>query len=315
MKKRIALFALALCAAAGSLLVLTRHQRHAAPLTQEVVRQESPLPTKTTDLKSFVQLHKDSRDEETQDRVGAARIRLAYASAAKKDWPAARATLLETAKDYKGTNSMSSDFGGVSDQASYQAAVCLIAEGKKAEGRRELVTFMRSQPLSPLATAAFRRIQRLDGRIDPEVQGLLQKDIAAQEAHVRFENSVCGPRCIERLVATGAVAHGADAGYKQIAKLCGTTDKGTTVEQMIGGLSKLGTPAYGYSLNARDLTRAPLPLILLSQDHYVVMEKREGGVATLFDPRFKSAHEWELPVDDKFRIPVILLSQPNFLKN
>ena len=56
---------------------------------------------------------------------------------------------------------MRADFGGVPDQAAYQAAVCLVGDGKPKEAEAEFVRFLRERPLSPLCHAAYGRLKRL----------------------------------------------------------------------------------------------------------------------------------------------------------
>jgi hypothetical protein len=286
-----------------------------------------PTSNEPADLRRFVEVHKSDSDAKVQDLVGHARIELAYSAASRKDWKGARSILLTAAREYKGTNAMSGDFGGVPDQARYQAAACLMASGKKDQARAELLKFMHEDKLSPLCHAAYRRLVMLNGnKSTPELENLLQSDVAAQEQHVRFETSVCGPKCIEWVVRSVGRWAGTTSGnqnsktenqkpyrptdpptYAAIAALCGTTDKGTTIAGMRKGLKALGYQTCAYSLNAKDLARAPLPAILLIGDHFVVLERLSGGKATIYDPRFDREDELSLPKDESFAVSAILL--------
>ena len=94
----------------------------------------------------FIGKYKASPDKQVQDQVGSARMRLAYATARDKDWEGARKIFKEAAAQYKGTDVVSASFGGIKDQALYQAAVCLSAEGKKAEAAPSLFNLSRPSP-------------------------------------------------------------------------------------------------------------------------------------------------------------------------
>jgi TolA-binding protein len=163
MNKNLFLLAGFAAAAVAIGFVLMHRSRPVASLAPA----PTAIPVAAKDLRAFVEKNKASTDPVIQDRVGAYKIRLAYKDAERGDFNQARSALLETAKTYKGTGVMSSDFGGVPDQAAYQAAVCLVAEGKKGEAEAEFLKFMKERPLSPLVTAAYRRICRLRGGIAP----------------------------------------------------------------------------------------------------------------------------------------------------
>ncbi|MFI5385908.1 MAG: cysteine peptidase family C39 domain-containing protein [Fimbriimonadales bacterium] len=100
--------------------------------------------------------------------------------------------------------------------------------------------------------------------------------------------------------------------YKAIAKLCGTTDKGTTMEGMRKGLKALGLEYYGFQVGRADLPTIATPGILLSRDHYVVVERVKGLVLTTWDPTTNK----EMPVDtskippDKFELTMLLRTPP-----
>lgn len=265
-----------------------------------------PGVSQPKELEAFVAKHAADKSPEVQDRVGAARIRLGYSLARTEGYAKARTAFLATSETHKGTGAQSAAFGGVADQAAYQAAACLVGEGKKAEATKEFERFLKERPLSPLTVAAYRRLSRLNnGESKPEWDRLMQSDISRQEAYIRFETSVCGPKCLEHLT-------GKD--YKDLAKLCGTTENGTTVQGMRRGLKALGKESWAVKLNRADLAKAALPAILLEGDHYVIVQKIEGDKATLWDPRFSSSRPWKLPSDDPdFTATLLLLSKPEGL--
>ncbi len=290
--------------------VATLHKGHPEKRLALALPKPEAVPTQAKELSSYVEKNRASKDPAVQDLVGAYRIRLAYKAAERKDFAVARATLLQAAHDYKGTGAMSNDFGGVKDQALYQAAVCLIGEGQKEAGRAEMVRFMNTQSSSPLVTAAYKRIVRLDGKPNDELEALLQRDLTKQQEHIRYEASLCGPQCIEHLFKTGQLSRPTTPhvplDFHAIARLCGTTDKGTTVEQMRKGCARLGHPGYAYSLNMQDLRSAPLPMILLSGMHYTVLERRDGNTATVFDPIASRESRWNIPDNETETVNAIV---------
>lgn len=293
--------------AAGWLALHTGHDP--SPLAKKAAKTD-PLPTKAPELRAFVSKNEKKADPQTQDQVGAARIRLAYEAARQKDWHTARATFLTAEREYHGSGAMRADFGGIPDQAAYQAAVCLVADGKKDEAKQEFVRFLKERPLSPLVYACRKRLVMLNGgKNDNRYDQLLQADVAKQEAHIRFETSVCGPKTIAYLLPK--LGHSAED-YKALARLCGTTDAGTTVEGLRRALTKLGVASYAYRLNRQDLARAPLPAILVVDDHYVALLKVDPDSATVYDSRDAGEHRMPLPAldDPDFTASLVLFSKP-----
>jgi len=226
---------------------------------------------------------------------------------------------------------MGADFGGINDQAAYQAAVCLVAEHKEKEAKSAFHRFLTEFRMSPLVFAAEKRLVRLNnGTPDPNDEALLLHDIAEQETKVKFETAVCGPKTLEYLLRLGAVkarglsqerankavftmssptikavqpqptgapcesplrdtpvrngpgpnaktqasANLADTpNYRQLAILCHTTEKGTSLAGIRSGLRKLGIQSYGLELNRQDFQKAAPP-----RDH-------AGGRPLLRNPR------------------------------
>ena len=268
---------------------------------------QAPLPTSGKDLISLVEKNRSNPDKIVQDRVGEARIRLGYLAAEKKDWPAARATFQIAVHEYKGAGMMASDFGGVPDQAAYQAIVCLVPEGKTEQAEREFIKFMKDWPMSPLTHAAFKRLVRLNGgKPKPEWEALLQRDQTMEEDRARLDISACGPMSIQHLLG---LLGKPPKGYQEIAKLCGTKVTGTTISGMCQGLKSLGIDSYAYNLNRQDLAHAPLPAIILWGEHYVTATKVEGDLLTTFDTQGGKELTIELPVidDPDYSISAILL--------
>jgi len=245
-----------------------------------------------------------------QDEVGEARIRLGYLAAKRKDFSAARGQFQEAALQYRGTGKMAADFGGIPDQAAYQAAVTLVAQGRNAEAEKAFTSFIKERPLSPLVNAAERRLVRMNGgKSKPEWEALLQEALTKQEKHAAFETSVCGPKAIARLLK---LLGKPERDYKEIARLCGTSDKdGTTMEGMRKGLKALGIESYGYRVNREDFARLPLPALVLWGQHYLVLESITQGSASAFDPSLNSVSTSKLPpLDDPNFTAIVLTLSP-----
>lgn len=241
----------------------------------------------------FVLRNRANPDPEVQDRVGRARIRLAYDEAKKGDFKGARAALLETAREYKGTGQMSSDFGGVKDGAAYQAAATYNAEGKRAEAIRAFRRFLVEYPLSPLVHGAHKRLVAMDPDQSGDYDALLQRCMDRQALKAKADRVSCGPKCLGRVLeALGKPA----TSYEELAKLCKTTEAGTTMKALRQAMVAKGIDAHGYRLNRHDLLKLEHPAIVLSGDHYVVLLRVSPTISRVYDPAFDS--ESEIPFPD-----------------
>jgi hypothetical protein len=261
--------------------------------------------------KSFIAANESSKDPKVQNLVTRARITAAYDSAKKKDFPGARAEFIEASYKHQGTDAMDPSFGTLSDQAAYQAIVCLDAEGKKTEAQAEYRKFIKEHKLSPLIHACARRLERLNNNVlSPNDQALLESGIAAQEEKIRFETSVCGPKCLAKILPSlGAPARD----YKELASLCGRTDKGTTMEGLKKGCETLGLHPVGLELNNRDFSSLKKPFIWIQSDHYLAVLEIKNGKAHFYDPRFNFDDWRDLPKNDDpaFRAQVLAFEVPN----
>lgn len=309
----------AIAAAAGALViggVLLNKATVDKGTTPPKVATAKPIPARPSDhlkepeLATFVSEHAASKDAKVQDEVGRARLRLAFMATHRKDYAAARKQLQVASREYKGTGVMDADYGGIPDQAAYQSAVCLVAEGKKDEARREFLRFMRERSLSPLVQAASVRLDRLNGmKPDEEGHKLLQAAIAKQEKRIRFETSVCGPKAIAYFLP---LVGKPTRDYKELAKLCGTNDQGTTIEGMRKALLDCGVQVFGAEVNRTDLDKVQVPFLVLEADHYLVVTDRSANALKVYDPRDSSERRSSLPplTDAKFSMTVLCTSVP-----
>lgn len=318
--KTIAYSALALVIVAGGVLAYRASRppvKTKTPTLVEIARKDRGVadavygtPKAKEAYGNFISKWKESPDKKVQDEVGAARMRLAYMQAKEKDFTAARATFKETVAEYKGTGSMGSDFGGIKDQAQYQAAVCLNSEGKAKEYRAALVEFIKTQPLSPLVHAAYKRIVKLDGKSTTEVEHLLQTAVDAQQKKIRFEMSVCGPKALAYLFKREGIGN---FNYAELAKECGTTDQGTTIEGLRDCLKKHGLNYFGLRVAKDDLPKIQTPAILFTGEHYMIVTEANQESLTAYDPI--TEREEKLPVakitDPQFNAILLLKSAPS----
>lgn len=255
----------------------------------------------------IVETYASSPDPHTQDEVGIARLRLGYIAAKARDFDAARGWFLEAEREYSGTGRTSPDFGGIPDQAAYQACVCIAAKGDQANAVKAFERFIGEHPTSPLIHAAFKRIVRLEGGAPrPHQEALLQAAISKQEEHVRRELSLCGPRALAKLLD----ALGVPADEGQLAEACGTTAEGTTVAAMVRVLKERGYDARAYSLNRRDIEAVTAPALLLDRDHYVTVLSVAADSMRVYDPMLRSERTLRLPNRSSrgFRAIVITLN-------
>lgn len=265
--------------------------------TQKSARTTSETGSTATQVAAFIKENESSSNPAVQNSVTKARIQLAYKASENKDFKLARNILVTAAKSHKGSDVINPDYGSLSDQARYQAAVCLVAEGKTEQAQAEFRKIIKDHPKSPIVHAAFKRLVRLNnGTVDPQDQNLLERAIKVQEETIKFELSVCGPKSIAYLLP---IIGKPKVDYHQIAKKCGTTNDGTTIEAMRKALADYGITSYAYRVSRQDLPKIQLPAIWLSGQHYVTLKSISGDSAVVYDSLIGGEREAALPpVDD-----------------
>jgi tetratricopeptide (TPR) repeat protein len=245
---------------------------------------------------------------ERSEEVGRASLRMGYALAKLGRWSDSRAVFLETAERHSDTQNTGGEYGSISDQAAYQAAVCLQAEGRPEDAARMFSIFLKERPLSPLVFSAHRRLSGLaDHQSSPEADRLLQAAVRHQEDHVKAELAVCGPKAIAHLLKRHQEQ---PLDYRAIAKLCGTSEAGTTVAGMIQGLEALGLDARAYLMTARDIRKLEGQAIMLLDRHFVTLETRHADRVTVYDPLIGALRDLPLPPDDDKSFGAVVIHLP-----
>lgn len=265
----------------------------------------SAQPAKAAEVyRAYVEKNRASKNAKVQDAVALARIRLGYLAANKRDFEGARSQFAQAARGYRGEGKISPGYGSVPEEAAYQAAVCLQAAGKKDAARQAFKTFIQTRPLSGLAYAAYRRLVRLDGP-NPAYDALIQSATKKQEAHARFEMTVCGPKALAKLLQ---LTKNEKRDYRDLARMCHTGPKGTTADDMRHAMRDLGFDTFGVQVDRRDFARLQTPCILLEAEHYFVLETVAPDSATVYDPLFASERKVKLPALDDPQFTAIVLT-------
>lgn len=261
--------------------------------TADQLAASNQLESARQAYENLVEQYDKSARPDVQEQVTAVKLRIGYLEAKQGNYAAARKTFLKAAQTFAGDEERSSIFGNLPDQAAYQAAVCLMAEGKTDLAAEELLRFIKERPRSPLVHAAYKRLLKLKCGDDlAEIDSATQAAVRMQEERMRLETAVCGPKVIEYIA--NQLGRG-KAHYQDIAKYAGTTEQGTTLNGMLTALRKLGFEPSAYKLIAGDLRKLPTPAILLEADHYVAVERVSESSLHVYDPRYRSRSKLSLP--------------------
>lgn len=293
-------------------VVALLHQGHGQKSNLSVLSSPD-LPRKaagTDELQSLIDRKSGSPDPIDQEEVGKTRVRLGFLHAKSGDFNLARATFKEAEQNYRGTHQVDAAFGGVQDQAAYQAAACLSAQHKDAEAKAEFETFLTRYPYSPLVHAVYKRLTKMDPDHTDDYARLLQKDVDLQVTRSRLEGSMCGPKTVAYLLP---LLGKPSVSYKDVAKVAGTGADGTTLQSLRAALKAYGVESYGYKVNRQDLAKMPLPAVAVEFDHYVALTEVASDHAVVFDPRTGTKATKPLPPldDPDFSLAVLTFQQLN----
>gem|GEM_PF-1808667 len=312
MNKRLIPFAILAGASVTGFVVCVwpRHKALAPLAWKKPFRPMPPVSVRRMEDEALIQTLRLDPRPESQDELGEAQMRLAYLDAQAKDFESSRKRFLEATK-VKGTGVMGADFGGVNDQAAYQAAVCLVAEKKSQEAITAFRSFLKQYKLSPLVYAAEKRLVTLNHGVAAHGdEDLLQEAIAAQEKKAKYESAMCGPKTLAYMADHGLFGKGSLSDFHEIAKICGTTEQGTSIDGIRKALKQFGKQSFGLDLNRQDFDRVSLPAILLDGDHYFAILERHDDHIVLYDTLLNAKRNVKLPEvsDPTFRATVIAFS-------
>lgn len=281
-----------------------------SPATQKAYDAFTKLPPNDTSaLESTIKMFEKSPEQAVQNRVTQARMTLGYAYAQKKDFATARKVFTVAEKEHKGTTAMNPDWGTATDQAAYQAMVCLQAQGKIDEAKAEYRKFLKERKFSPLVTAVYRRLERLNGgNADPADTALIEAATQAQDERVKHEIVICGPKCLAMLLSMDKKPV---PKLEDLEKACGTTSEGTTLEGLAKGMTELGYKVKGRELNRADFSRLEAPAMWLTDNHFVLITKIGVDRAEVFDPLAGATRSQTLPPlgDLNFRATILQITK------
>ena len=123
--------------------------------------------------------------------------------------------------------------------------------------------------------------------------------------------------CAPASAANALLFFGLPTTEREMAKLAGTTDLGTSPGEVIACLRMKGVQAKKSVLTVDDLQRLRAPAILLVEcsglgpmSHAVLFERWEGGVAQIIDPLSGRAHMSVATLTTQWKGHAILLSDP-----
>lgn len=260
---------------------------------------------KAEQSRKSVERLRSSSNPVDQDKAPTAQMRMAYDRADRKDFVGARDLMLQVAKENRGTGKVDPAFGGIQDQAAYQAAVCLVALNRKDEALREFRSFMREHSRSPLVHAAFRRIKQLtEGKLTGTDAAALQRAVSEQEHAARLASKMCGPKALEYVLQRTAAAPSLDL----IAQRCHVTDEGTSIAGMLAAFESFGISAEAGELNVADFLAQRYPLIRLEGDHYTVVTRVTTKWLEFYDPLDQKIHEAPAPKPDDTRFRAVVIA-------
>lgn len=287
------------------------HTKEALPLpasTAMRIKGEAALArghlTEARDtLEQVIEHYAGSESQLEQDEVSTARVQLGYLSAREGHYREAAARFEEAAAKHKGGQSVNADYGGLVDQAEYQAAVCKAKDAPAEKARELFLDFAKANPRSPLIHAALARIRRL-GDVPPETMSAFDKLVHGQEEWLRRELALCGPKALAHSLA---VLGKEPPEIERLAQLCGTDEQGTSMNSMRKALKALGLVGTGLRVNARDFAQMPPGTLWLVQGHYLVLDGIGPDRLTVYDPFSGKAEERPLPKTAEFTADVLVV--------
>lgn len=259
------------------------------------------------ELKAFVAEEQSNPSLFVRDQVTAARIRIGYLYAKQKDYDQAREELLEAEAEYGGTGVIDPNYGSLTDQAAYQAIVCLVASGHEEAAKVEFEQFLTERKHSPLIHAVYQRLRKMGTPQEIRYyESMVQRAISEQEALIEKESVMCGPKALAYLYEHMGLSK---EDYTSIAKSCETNNYGTSLLAMQTHMQDRGLDAKGMRIKRDDFSRIDGPAIWLLGNHYVVFLSMDGNDVKVYDPLYKGIRTETVPNDARIS-SIFLLARP-----
>lgn len=308
---------IAALSALGGLSLLRKAEVARAPDFRAASKpMEAAGPITAKELGEWVAAGEKASGVAPKRRAVWARMKLAHQASTKGQFKQAQAEFLEAHEAAIRITSkaepepMDPAFGTPSEQALYQSIVCQAASGEKEEALQAFRKFIQDHLESPLCSAAYQRIIRLEGKPSPADEALLQQSVSAQDKRARFEMAMCGPKVLEALLKALGQPH---RGYEEIAAQMSVTETGTSLEQLKEFLRSIGIASVGMELNRADLAKLKPPAILYETDHFVLIREVNERDLLVFDPRFNTDTRLAIPdiADPDFRAVVLAINVPD----
>jgi hypothetical protein len=181
----------------------------------------------------------------------------------------------------------------------YHETLRIGLAGDRAAGRRQLLQLAREHPgMSEAAWCLYQAAlgARADGdqRAADSLLAELRRDFAGHPLTLRLDapaasaaslrgpsRTDCGPRALLVLCEEAHVP----ATLPELARLCGTTERGTTLEGLCQGARAKGLRALGARVDAPFLERhRPQGISWVDGDHFVAFGPAERGAFWALDP-------------------------------
>ncbi|MBL8065832.1 MAG: hypothetical protein JNM34_08230 [Chthonomonadaceae bacterium] len=258
-------------------------------------------------LKELISYNSSNPSPQVQDSVARARMSLGHLAARRKDFASAEKTFRIADVQYKGTGEKDPDFGRLDDQAAYQAAVCLQAQGKKQEAVEAYVRFMTDRPLSPLNKAVRQRLVLLNPEQTETYDRMFDEGAIKRQKQAKIDVALCGPKVMcELLKRSGKRA----PSLKEAQTECKTDENGTSFADLQAALLKHGITTEGKLLNRRDFAALNQPAIWAQSDHFTLILSVSTTSVKVFDPMTGGERQIALPpVDDATFSATLLVAQ------
>jgi len=245
------------------------------------------------DAKRVIATSGKSTSADAKRQVVLARQVVAYSAARQHDMKTARAEFAamerEASKLPQGGVQVApagmEAQASLTEEATYQHAVCTGALGQTAAAEREYLGFLTKYPDSPLINAVRLRIERMHGGEMPAAdQPIWDRSVKVARMHLLDTErgaSMCGPECLAEMIRR----QGGQAQVTRLANEMGTDARGTSLSALSRAAAHHGFATKGLALTMKGLTKEKFPVVaLINQSHYVLVESVAPAGVRIWDP-------------------------------